>query len=618
DLAGFQSRRNVDNELYILQSRRLMMEVVSRLGLTTSYTTNQGLQTVELYKSSPVEVAFVNADPQYGCALTVTPLDENEFEATAFEDRFSEGRVSRQKITGNYGDTISTPVGKLVVTKTPYLDSTSMRRTIAVGKRSLEATATSYRKAVQSSIVNKQASVVGISMNSASPRKAEDVINTLITVYNEDGIRDKQSISKVTAEFIASRLEVIGSELGDVDRNIASFKQSNRIVDLQSEASRSVGESSKYKAESLALENQITVAEYIRTYLQDNNNAHELIPMVASISNSGISAQIDEYNTAILQRQKLLQNSSERSPVIQELNTLLSATRHSIIASLSSHISTLEMQRNTMRKEETLANSRISSMPSQEMQMLDVARQQKIKEELFLYLLNKQEENQLNFVIAEPNSRIIDTAYGPAHSIAPRRLVIMCLALLLGLAIPFGLFFLIGLLDTSIRGRRDIETYTTVPFLGDIPTAESSAISRQGVAVRETGRDAISEAFRVLRSNMSFMGVSSGKAGQLLQTILFTSSNPHAGKTFVATNLAMTLAMAGKKVVVVDLDLRRHAFSTQMGHGHSKRGVTSYLSGACGMEQIIENSGTHANFDVIYAGIQPPNPAEILLSERLD
>ncbi|MBQ5879310.1 MAG: polysaccharide biosynthesis tyrosine autokinase, partial [Alistipes sp.] len=357
---------------------------------------------------------------------------------------------------------------------------------------------------------------------------------------------------------------------------------------------------------------------YIRTYLQDNNNAHELIPMVASISNSGISAQIDEYNTAILQRQKLLQNSSERSPVIQELNTLLSATRHSIIASLSSHISTLEMQRNTMRKEETLANSRISSMPSQEMQMLDVARQQKIKEELFLYLLNKQEENQLNFVIAEPNSRIIDTAYGPAHSIAPRRLVIMCLAQLLGLAIPFGLFFLIGLLDTSIRGRRDIETYTTVPFLGDIPTAESSAISRQGVAVRETGRDAISEAFRVLRSNMSFMGVSSGKAGQLLQTILFTSSNPHAGKTFVATNLAMTLAMAGKKVVVVDLDLRRHAFATQMGHGHSKRGVTSYLSGACGMEQIIENSGTHANFDVIYAGIQPPNPAEILLSERLD
>ena len=154
DLAGFQSRRNVDNELYILQSRRLMMEVVSRLGLTTSYTTNQGLQTVELYKSSPVEVAFVNADPQYGCALTVTPLDENEFEATAFEDRFSEGRVSRQKITGNYGDTISTPVGKLVVTKTPYLDSTSMRRTIAVGKRSLEATATTYRKAVQSSIVN--------------------------------------------------------------------------------------------------------------------------------------------------------------------------------------------------------------------------------------------------------------------------------------------------------------------------------------------------------------------------------------------------------------------------------------------------------------------------------
>lgn len=340
---------------------------------------------------------------------------------------------------------------------------------------------------MQSGIVNKQASVVSIAMNSASPRRAEDVINTLIEVYNEDGIKDKQSISQITAEFIASRLEVIGTELGKVDRDIASIKQSNRIIDIESEATRTVGESSKYKAESLSLENQITTADYIRTYLQDATKAHDLIPMVASIANNGISTQINDYNTAILQRQKLLQNSSENSPVIQQLNTMLAGTRNSIIASLNSHIETLEMQLKTMRQEEHRVNSRISSMPTQEKVMLDVARQQKIKEELYLYLLNKQEETHLNYVIAEPNARIIDLAYGSNSPIAPRSMVIMAMALMLGVAIPFGLFFLLGMLDTSIRGRRDIEKYTTVPYLGDIPQAEQSAVTKQGVAVRDSG-----------------------------------------------------------------------------------------------------------------------------------
>ncbi|MBQ5904218.1 MAG: chromosome partitioning protein ParA, partial [Alistipes sp.] len=408
DLAGFQSRRNVDNELYILQSRRLMIEVVKKLNLTTNYATQRGLRQQDLYKQSPIEVSFINDDNKQGRSLVVTPLNDQRVELSNFQDKYLSRREQRMELTAAFGDTISTPVGQLVVAKTLYLDSTYYNKAINVTKSTLEATANSYRKRVQSGIVNKQASVVSISMNAASPRRAEDVINTLIEVYNEDGIKDKQSISQITAEFIASRLEVIGMELGKVDHDIASIKQSNRIIDIQSEATRTAGESSRYKAESLSLENQITTADYIRTYLQDASKAHDLIPMVASIANSGISNQIDDYNTAILQRQKLLQNSSENSPVIQQLNTMLAGTRNSIIASLSSHIETLEMQLKTMRQEENRVNSRISSMPTQEKVMLDVARQQKIKEELYLYLLNKQEETQLNYVIAEPNARIID------------------------------------------------------------------------------------------------------------------------------------------------------------------------------------------------------------------
>lgn len=288
--------------------------------------------------------------------------------------------------------------------------------------------------------------------------------------------------------------------------------------------------------------------------------------MVASLTNNGIVAQITEYNDAILRRQKLLENSSERSPVIQDMDNVLAAVRRSIIASLNSHVSTLEIQLSNMRKEEALANHRISTMPSQEKVLLDIMRQQKIKEELFLYLLNKQEETQLNYAVAESNSRTIDQAYGSPRPVSPRSMIILGISLLAGLAIPFGIIYLIGMLDTTIRGRKDIEENISAPFLGDIPFLEGE--NKGGIVVRETGRDALSEAFRILRSNMTFMNVSSGKE---IKCVLFTSSDPHAGKTFVAMNLAMTLATAGKRVVLIDLDLRRHALSTTLGRSNSKK-----------------------------------------------
>ena len=253
-------------------------------------------------------------------------------------------------------------------------------------------------------------------------------------------------------------------------------------------------------------------------------------------------------------------------------------------------------------------------MPSQEKVLLDIMRQQKIKEELFLYLLNKQEETQLNYAVAESNSRTIDQAYGSPRPVSPRSMIILGISLLAGLAIPFGIIYLIGMLDTTIRGRKDIEENISAPFLGDIPFLEGE--NKGGIVVRETGRDALSEAFRILRSNMTFMNVSSGKE---IKCVLFTSSDPHAGKTFVAMNLAMTLAMAGKRIVLIDLDLRRHALSTTLGRSNSKKGITSYLAGTItDIGELITPMEIHKNLDVICAGIQPPNPTEMLLSDRLD
>ncbi len=615
DLAGFQNRRSVDNEVFILQSRRLMTEVVKRLDLTVSYSVRERLRRRDLYAQSPVEVTFVNDSDNQSLSMEITPLEGDKVRLTNFEDRFVTKQETRSSITAAYGDTIPTPVGQVIVRKSLYMKPEYTGVPIRVVKNSLSRTTNAYRNAVKSDVANKQASVVTISMNNSVPRRAEDILNTLISVYNEDAIDDKRRVSVTTAEFIKARLAVIGRELGDVDRDIEDIKKDNQMVDITSEAARSVSESSKYKAEGLSLENQINVAEFIRTYLNDPKNAGELIPMMASVTNQGISSQIADYNNAILRREKLMENSSDRSPVIQDLDNLLASVRRSIVASLDSHISTLIIQRDAMRKEETQANRRISTMPSQEKVILGITRQQKIKEELFLYLLNKQEETQLNYAVAESNARIIDLAYGNTLPVSPRPMLILAIALIVGLAIPFGLLYLIGMLDTTIRGRKDVEDNISAPFLGDIPYSEGGAGGDSGIVVRETGRDALSEAFRMLRSSMTFMNVS---AGNEIHTILFTSSDPHAGKTFVATNLATTLAMAGKRVLLIDLDLRRHALSSQLGHGNCKTGITSYLAGTTGLDKLIAKTGFHDNLDVIYAGIQPPNPTEMLLSNKLD
>ena len=508
DLAGFQNRRSVDNEVFILQSRRLMSEVVRRLGLTTDYSVRDRLRTRDLYGQSPLRVRFIDETEDLSAELTVTPLPDGRLRLSDFDDGFLPKSERRTQIVVEPGDTAATPVGKVVVERTPYLTPAYEGVPVRVRKRSLGSATSAYRNAVKCDVANKQASVVTVTMSNTVPRRAEEVIDALVAVYNEDAVEDKRRISVVTSDFIRARLDVIGRELGDVDRGIEELKRSNRMIDLQSEAARNVTESSRYKAEGLSLENQIAVARFVSDYLRDPAHAGELIPMAASVASETVAAQIDRYNEAILTRSRLLANGSEQNPVIGEMDRELAAVRRSILASLDSHIATLTLQRDAMRGEEATADDRIAAMPSQEKAMLGIARQQKIKEELYLYLLNKLEETQLNYAVAESNARIIDTAYGSPLPVSPRATMILSIALVVGLAIPFGLLYLVGMLDTTIRGRKDIEEHVSAPFLGDIPYHEGGG--KAGIVVRETGRDALSEAFRILRSNMTFMSVSAG------------------------------------------------------------------------------------------------------------
>lgn len=608
DLLGGGIRRSVDNEIYIFQSRRLMEEVIGKLDLTIQYTQKGRIRVMDLYGRSPILVKYVNAKPNESGKFNAHIVDE---QTVVLSDFSVDGDFHA---TVSMGDTISTPMGIMTVRQTPYV-SQYIDRDITISKLPLNETIEAYRSKLQCEIRDKQASVISLTMNDVVPKRAEDVINGIIDAYNIDAINDKRTISDITEKFINDRLAILGKELTEADSDVAAFKQAYKIYSPEEEASQSATELSSLKSQSLSLEGSLEMARYIRDFINNDTSERSLIP-AATVTMSGAStalaSQISIYNEQVLNRQRLLANSSANSPVIIELENNIAAMREAIISSLDSHIKGLSLQLDNIRREQNIADRRIASSPVKEKELLSMSRQQKVKEELYIYLLTKREENSLTGATAESNARIIDTAYGSNKPISPKKTLIYIIAVVLGAVIPFAMLYIIELLNTTVRGRKEIEESLSIPFLGDIPTYHGKA--EHGIAVRATGRDTVSEAFRILRTNMSFMSIDSEQ-----KVILVTSSTPHSGKTFVSTNLAMTLATSGKRVLLMDFDLRRRTLSKQLGHRSDRRGITGYLSGAIAkLEDAISKTSIDDNFDMMYAGIQPPNPAEMLMSQRVD
>ncbi|MBQ8775149.1 MAG: polysaccharide biosynthesis tyrosine autokinase [Alistipes sp.] len=612
DIMGGMGRRSVDNEVYILQSRRLMEEVVKRYDLGTNYSVSGRIRTTDIYGSTPLLVKFITAAPSDAGSFKYTIKKDGSVALGDFRDRL--GEEQSFKTNAKVGDTITTPLGKIVFVPTPYVDQYTDKK-VNVTKYPLNEITESYRKRLQCNITDKMASVINISMSDVVPKRAEDVINGIIDAYNADAINDKREISNLTEKFINERLLTLGQELNVADDEIASFKKENRIYSPHEEASLSAEEIARLKKESMSLEGSLEIAQYILDYVRNDASGSSLIP-AATVSMSGASSalasQIDMYNTNVLNYQRLLAESSENSPVIMDLKAQISSVRGAIITSLESHIEGLKLQIANVSNEQRKADFRMTSSPTKEKELLSITRQQKVKEELYIYLLTKLEENALTGATAESNARVIDLAYGSNRPISPRSMMIYLMALVIGAIIPFVILYIMELLNTTVRSRREVEEALSAPFLGDIPRFEGKA--DYNVVVKENSRDVISEAFRILRTNINFMSVDRN-----MQVITLTSSIPHSGKTFISTNLAMTLAISGKKVLLMDLDLRRRTLSKQMGHRNDRRGLTSYLSGTISsLNDAISKTSLHDNLDMMYAGPQPPNPSEMLMSQRVD
>ena len=627
---GFlQANTNVLNELASIKSPVVMDEVVRHLGLDVSYSTPGTFHDRTLYGSSlPATLSFPGLGEKKGGSLQAVLSPKGEITLSEFADK--DGLIEGTKpVTGhwNSADTLVTPLGPVAVAPNPRWNGKKLEEPleVSVSRSAPAAVARAWASALVADEPEDYGSVITMHINDVSTERAEDILSTLIDVYNENWIRDKNRISVSTSEFIKERLAVIEGELGSVDSDISSYKSAHMVPDVAQASSLYFTRQAAASDEVTALNNRLAMARYIRAYLGDSANSFSVLPANAGLENLNIENQIAAYNTSLLQRNNLVENSSTSHPLVADMDAQLAGMRQAILKSIDNYVVTLTSEVKTAESSRAAASSRLQANPTQARYLLSVERQQKVKESLYLYLLQKREENELSQAFTAYNTRVITPPTGADTPTAPNRRNVMLVAVMLGLLIPVGLIYLRESLNTRVRGRKDIERLT-IPFLGEIPLgyrrrrgfallrkAHDDERDRRVIMVHKGSGNAINEAFRVIRTNLELM-TDAEQSGA--RTLMITSANPGSGKTFITMNLATVLAIKGKKVVVVDLDLRKASLSTFAGDPST--GVSAYLSGHATLDQVISRDVDGiTGLDLIPVGAIPPNPSELLYSPRL-
>ena len=612
----FQSSTNVNNELVTFQSPALMTEVVKRLRLDMNYFVPGKFHRQVAYGLTlPVDVTINDLPENESAGFTL----EVQPDGTLFLSDFIRNGtdLDEKDIKGSLFDSIPTPLGKIIINTTPnYVKGKAY--TLYVGKSNLYNAVNSCSSNLSVSLNNEKASVIDLSFKDNSTQRAEDVLSMLISVYNENWVKDKNQIAVSTSMFINERLGVIEQELGNVDEDISSYKSEHLLPDVQAASSMYMAQSSATNAQILALNNQLYMTRYIRNYLANDANRTQLLPANSGIESANIESQIAEYNKQLLQRNSLVANSSAENPLVMDMDQALASMRGAIIRSIDNQIVTLNSQIKSLRQTEQQTTSRIAANPTQAKYLLSVERQQKVKEALYLFLLQKREENELSQAFTAYNTRIVTPPHGSMLPTSPVRKNIFMVAFALGLLIPLVIIFMRENMNTRVRGRKDLEN-VTAPFIGEIPLfvrRKKGIFGKKpqevkAVVVKEGSRDIINEAFRVLRTNLEFM---TGKDNR--SVILVTSFNPGSGKSFLTMNIAVSLAIKGKKVLVIDGDLRHGSASAYIDS--PDKGLSDYLGGRIdNLNEIIVPDPKQKSMDIIPVGTIPPNPTELLFDERL-
>ena len=606
NMMRLRSANTVMNEIEAFSSPDLMETVVERLDLQTKYVQNQFLRDVELYGNSPIELVLAGENPHSGFSFIVENAGNGKIKLSDF--RIRDEKI-KEVVTGQLGDTLATPFGAMVIHPTIYKEN--FKHDITVSWNTAMARAKAYGSKINVSLSGKETSVIVLSMEDTYPSRSVSILNMLIDVYNEVWLNNKNRSAINTAEFLNERLVVIEQELSNVEEALKSYKSSNNLADIKISAQSYVNEASIYSTKAFEVNSQLVIANFIKDHLNDPANSMSLIPSNLGLTSTSVESQIAEYNDLVLQRDRLIVGSGENNPMIADLNTAIASIRTAILRSIDNMVSTLTLQLDKINSQEKQVMQRISSTSGQEFQLLSLERQQQITQDLYVFLLQKREENELTALVNVGNTRVLMNPNGSPYPVSPNTMMILFAALVLGCGIPFAYYFLRKMLDRSVKTKADLGNLS-VPFLAEIPLyvqkGKSGSVTSQ-IIVEAGKRDMMNEAYRVLRTNVDLMlGKSAG-----CKVIMFASFNPGAGKTFTVMNIAASMALKNAKVLMIDLDLRKASLSKSLDVNHT--GVAAYLNGKVDEYQPYTQLVAE-NLYILPVGKLPPNPTELLLSER--
>lgn len=582
---------NVENDIAVLTSQHILSQVVERLDLQTKIFT----------------VGRVNAQLQFDNEYTrfVNIKTPNNYLYWDVEIENNKASFSRDTLSFsiNKGEVFTYQKSEVTLHDSLYL----LDQKLIIQKQSLNDAVAGVRFNLTATPASKQGEIINLRFDGVNKKRNEAILNTIMQVMQDDLVSDKQLISKVSLAFINDRLEGLTKSIDTLSQNTIAYQMANGIFDPAAQTGNALANIVKGQEEAFSIGIQLEIAKALLEKLQ-NQASYQLLPANIGIDNESVNTLVDSYNQVVTQRNNLLMSATTKSPMVQQLSNQLDGAKAAIIKGVTRYIEGLETSLASYQKVEATTKGLVAGLPGKESKLRAYARDFKIVEELYVFLLERKEEASISYISALPNIKLLSYGVSARNSIAPRVQIIYLVALLLGVLVPFGIFFLLKILDTKINTRDDLEAgLKGITILGEMPLADDAK------ETNESGRGLTAESARVLRSGLSFQL-------QIDKTnvICVTSTIKGEGKSFVSYNLAQSYAALGKKVIIVGADLRNPQLHKFLGQKRENVGLTTYLSNQNynDIPSLITKSATPGGLDYLLTGAIPPNPSELLMRSR--
>ncbi|MCW5520383.1 polysaccharide biosynthesis tyrosine autokinase [Aureitalea sp. L0-47] len=615
EIGNFMSRygnSKIEDEIAIFTSKRLITNVIKELKLNTVYRAVGNVKTSELYGNLPFTVQFLDS----GKELKGKPMPVLNIEIQD-EETFVISTDDSERATHKFGDRIQFDFASIIVL--PNLEDVEIfnkykQETVTVTYTDEESLALHYQNnlTLLNEVLNSH--VIELSYSTPIPEKGKDFINELIDEYNNDAVNDRNQITRRTLKFVDSRLDIITKELDSVELDKEEFKSTNRLTDIQTEAGIILESASEFEKQQLSVTTQLELINTMIDYMETENE-NELLPSNIGLQSEDVVVNVNDYNQLLLERNRLLKSSTTKNPVIVTLNNQIDQLRASILQSLKNSRNGYRVSLKDLNYGESRLNRKIQEVPAKERIYRDIERQQSIKEQLFLFLLQQREESLISLAANATKAKIVDSGYSSQEPVSPNRLMIYFITLVLGLLLPFTIIYLTSIFNNKIPNREELEKLLgSIGILGEIPKISKNTQDFVG----PNDRSILAESFRILRTNIQYYRRNTGVKTDQGFTMFVTSSITNEGKTFVAYNLATTLALTGKKVVLVGADIRNPQLHRYLAdRDKSFQGLTEYIADeSVTLDSIIAKSDNLDSLNIILSGAIPPNPAELLMRER--